>query len=509
MSNDAVDCITVRMYRHGFGDCFLLQFYHHDKRIFAMVIDCGIKHNTKSKDAPIEEVIEDLKTTLAAADGTAPVIDVLVATHEHWDHVAFFHPTKSPDFFKDFDIKQLWLAWTENPADSEAKTINSRLRKGAAALAVAASRLQAAESQESAQFKGLSGQGRMLKARKEFNGAMNEVLGFYGLSITKTSKSGIKYKPQSKVSVETEVAMQNLIKLGKRGSIKFLEPGTTVDPRRVPDGVQVYVLGPPRSSLINKSNPSSGADHETYFGIDNTGLAGFIDGLLQMGAADGPAKLASIDGPFKSNVGISATQASKHPFYKSTYFAPKERYRQIENSWLDAAGQFALQLDGAINNTSLVLAIEIESSGKVLLFPGDAQVGSWLSWHEYKWKIKRGGTTETVTAENLLNNTVLYKVSHHGSHNATVRDKGLEMMTHPELVTMIPEKEKSYNGILYQPLIDRLDELCKGRVIVSADSNHTPEKLIQKRPPQISAREWKEFKDNLTVEKLYVEYCIQ
>ena len=109
MSIEAVDCITVRMYRHGFGDCFLLQFYHHDKRVFAMLIDCGIKHNTTSKDAPIEEVIEDLKTTLTPEDGTAPVIDVLVATHEHWDHVAFFHPTTSPDFFKDFDIKQLWL----------------------------------------------------------------------------------------------------------------------------------------------------------------------------------------------------------------------------------------------------------------------------------------------------------------------------------------------------------------------------------------------------------------
>lgn len=237
MSNDSVDCITVRMYRHGFGDCFLLQFYHHDERVFAMVIDCGIKHNTKSTDAPILDVIQDLKNTLAAEDGTAPVIDVLVATHEHWDHVAFFHPTSSPDFFKDFEIKQLWLAWTENPSDPEAVTINSRLRKGTAALTIAASRLRAAESQESAQFKGISGQRSMLKARQEFNGAMNEVLGFYGLSITKTSKAGIKYKPQNKVSVETEVAMQNLIKLGKRGSIKFLEPGTTVDSRRVPDGV--------------------------------------------------------------------------------------------------------------------------------------------------------------------------------------------------------------------------------------------------------------------------------
>jgi hypothetical protein len=172
-------------------------------------------------------------------------------------------------------------------------------------------------------------------------------------------------------------------------------------------------------------------------------------------------------------------------------------------------GQFALQLDGAINNTSLVLAIELEGSGSVLLFPGDAQVGSWLSWHEHQWKVKRGDKTETVTAEDLLKNTVLYKVSHHGSHNATVKDKGLELMTHSDLVAMIPEKEKSYNGILYQPLIETLRKRCKGRVLISADAKFPPEDLVKKLPPELSAAEWKAFKADLTVERLYVEYTVR
>jgi len=38
----------------------------------------------------------------------------------------------------------------------------------------------------------------------------------------------------------------------------------------------------------------------------------------------------------------------------------------------------ALQLDNDTNNTSVALAIEFTDSGKVLLFPADAQVGSWL-----------------------------------------------------------------------------------------------------------------------------------
>ena len=175
-------------------------------------------------------------------------------------------------------------------------------------------------------------------------------------------------------------------------------------------------------------------------------------------------------------------------------------------------GQFALQLDGAVNNTSLVLAIELTESGKVLLFPGDAQVGSWLSWHEYKWKkTENEQLTKDVTAESLLKNTVLYKVSHHGSHNATVSDKGLEMMSHPELVAMIPEKEDSYNGILYKPLMDRLEKLCMGRVLVSADINYPPEALLaaDAKPDRLPKADWDAFRNKLTVEETFVEYIVK
>ena len=49
-----------------------------------------------------------------------------------------------------------------------------------------------------------------------------------------------------------------------------------------------------------------------------------------------------------------------------------------------------------------------------------------------------GGGTRTVTPDDLLARTVLYKVGHHGSHNATLREKGLELMTSRELAAMIP-----------------------------------------------------------------------
>src|SRR5437867_12940176 len=96
------------------------------------------------------------------------------------------------------------------------------------------------------------------------------------------------------------------------------------------------------------------------------------------------------------------------------------------------AAEFALNLDSDTNNTSLALAFEL-NDGRVLLFPGDAQVGNWESWHvdadgkPRSWQVNG----RDVIARKLLERTVLYKVGHHGSHNATLREQGLERMTDP------------------------------------------------------------------------------
>jgi uncharacterized protein YfiM (DUF2279 family) len=50
-----------------------------------------------------------------------------------------------------------------------------------------------------------------------------------------------------------------------------------------------------------------------------------------------------------------------------------------------------LQKFGRVDNTSLVLAIEL-ADGDVLLFAADAQVGNWLSWQDLTWSVD-GRTT--------------------------------------------------------------------------------------------------------------------
>ena len=69
----------------------------------------------------------------------------------------------------------------------------------------------------------------------------------------------------------------------------------------------------------------------------------------------------------------------------------------------------------------------------MLLFAADAQVGNWLSWQD----LKVDGRRQSVTGPDLLDRAMFYKVGHHGSHNATLKEKGLEKMKKLR-VAMIP-----------------------------------------------------------------------
>jgi hypothetical protein len=90
-------------------------------------------------------------------------------------------------------------------------------------------------------------------------------------------------------------------------------------------------------------------------------------------------------------------------------------------------------------NKSLVLAIEMVASRNVLLIVGEPQVGNWMSWLDRVWTVQEeNNETRTVRVLDLFNRTVLYKVGHHGSHNATLKTNGLERMIHDDLVAMIP-----------------------------------------------------------------------
>ena len=79
------------MYRQGLGDCFLISLPRTDgsKRPFYVMIDCGVILGTS-----------DPGTIMNAGDGQyrrshrQGEIDLLIATHEHWDHLSGFVQAK-------------------------------------------------------------------------------------------------------------------------------------------------------------------------------------------------------------------------------------------------------------------------------------------------------------------------------------------------------------------------------------------------------------------------------
>ena len=114
-----------------------------------------------------------------------------------------------------------------------------------------------------------------------------------------------------------------------------------------------------------------------------------------------------------------------------------------------------------------------------------------------------------MTVNDLLARTIFYKVGHHGNHNATLKDKGLELMQ-SDLIAMIPVDhdmavKKRWGLIPLTELVDRLEEKTHGRVLRSDDKATKAADLDKLRPKKIAADEWQAFTKRVTVTDLYYE----
>ena len=270
------------------------------------------------------------------------------------------------------------------------------------------------------------------------------------------------------------------------------------------ESVRVYVLGPPRDSeLLYKKDPRSGESYDPALAIASLAASKFLE------AVNGHRGLASSDEaqyPFSEGLKFRSPSASPAVLRKvmSSYRARKDAWRTIDDDWLGQAEALSLYLDSYTNNTSLVLAIELVKSGKVLLLAADAQRGNWVSWRDVKWS-KAGTTTD-----DLLARTVLYKVGHHGSHNATLVD-GLEKMTHPDLMALISVDKSDPNitkpagwKMPARNLMKRLGEKTSHRVLRMDGANTALND--PKKEPALSA--WKRVGVKPTQTALYVDLKI-
>jgi beta-lactamase superfamily II metal-dependent hydrolase len=463
--------VKIRMYRQGLGDCFLLAFATGAGRPFYMLIDCGVLLGTPDAGGKMRQVAESLR------DSTGGRIDVLVATHQHWDHLSGFDQAR--EVFDQIDFGEVWAGWTEDPGNELANRLRVRRRAHLQALSAAARSLRAVGAAPKAE-------------------TLESVLGFFG-------DLGVDGRPS-----RIELALDYVLGRGKPP--RYRTPGETVGLPGCP--ARVHVLGPPLDeALLLRSDPSHRASEVYEKRLALTEETAFFAAVL---AATEPVlspeqrELRDLSFPFDGVYRVDPDPAKRDEFFQDHYYGeagtPAEKemaWRQIEGDWLTSADNLALQLDSDTNNTSLALGIELSPGGKVLLFPGDAQVGNWLSWHHL----------DTLDAADLLRRTVFYKVGHHASHNATLREKGLELMARPDLVAMIPVDEQMAHrpkggnpdgwDMPFAPLLERLKEKTRGRFL-RADSGSPPAADLA----GLSAEEREAFSQSCVETPLYLEITI-
>ena len=454
---------VVRMYRvGGLGDCFLVAFGRAGRPPCHVLIDCGVFMGTPGGRERMVEIAEDIERV------TGGQLDVLVATHEHWDHLSGFQYAE--DVFRRLNINEVWLAWTEDPQHPLARTLRAQRHSSLRGLHAAVEQLQTLDSKHASEIR--------------------NVLAFSG---------------EEPEAIGKQIALVR--SLGD--TVRYCQPGQP--PLSLPgtSATRAFVLGPPEDQkLIRQSRPRKGDIYARN--PDANSVPPAVEASFYA-AVEGKATAAG-ERPFSAAFGASMNQALSDAhygtFFTEHYGVPHQeqpRWRQIQADWLLTAEDLALKLDNNTNNTSLALAFEL-GNGQVLLFPGDAQVGNCQSWQQVNWPM----LTPPVSGPDLLRRTVLYKVGHHASENATLAAQGLELMESEQLVALIPVDEtqaqqKSWH-MPYAPLHQRLLAKTHGRVL-RADTG------LPMRPETVPVRLWEPFAQRISQDpserKLWVQVVVE
>jgi beta-lactamase superfamily II metal-dependent hydrolase len=453
-SRSAAAVVTVRHYCQGIGDCHLLTFQKEDGALFRMLIDCGVHSSIAGGADLVRDIVADIK------EETGGRIDVLVISHEHWDHVSGF--SSAAELFAEFSIGEVWMAWTEDPNDADAVGLDKFKAQTLSALQGASRRLDA--TREASQF------------TVGLRDGLQSVLGFnFGAA-------------GERVRAARDAA----------GRLASNQPPVYLGPETAPFSIsglpnlRVYVLAPPR----NKASLRLEEKESEMYALSGKSAKQHLKALSAGLAANSADMEARTDdaAPFDPGLGNDLTAALEGGIdgdvaefvrrrYSGRLPSPSERraiddetatdqsWRRIDADWLGVAADLAIQLDRGINNSSLVLAFEAIDTGRVYLFPGDAQIGNWLSWKDVAWTVDNN----TVQAADLVARTVFLKVSHHGSRNATPEKRGLDLMTKPGLAAFIPTNKDDavkvhWGEMPYEAILTALAAKTSGRVIRADDS---------------------------------------
>jgi beta-lactamase superfamily II metal-dependent hydrolase len=294
------------------------------------------------------------------------------------------------DRWGEVEVSEVWMPWTEHPTDPEARKIRDKQSKKAKAIRAALAAMSAPVHLMEIVDNSLTNAKAMETLQRGFKG-----------------KTKLRYLPPK-----------------KRTEQSFLTDALP--------GVTVHAMGPSRDpEVIRDMDPPKGGAFE-----------------LRMAAASGGGGGGNGHGLFARGFELQgdALQVQLDAFKMTA-----RDLKSLEKVAEEDPFAVAVQLDKAVNGTSLLLMFEIGRAH--LLFPGDAQWGTWqnaLGDPEFR---------------ELLEKTNFLKVGHHGSHNATPRAFIEEIIGKNRFTAMVCTKEtKKFKKIPLTSLLDAIGERSGNRL---------------------------------------------
>ena len=291
--------------------------------------------------------------------------------------------------FEAFQIGEVWLPWTDDPDNARARQLENRL----AALV------------------------RWIDSEMALSPAAHDVL----------AREAILNLAQNATSMR---ALQGGFGDPKR--VRYLKLKDHLEPAAGVTGLQVDVLGPPEDEdFLKLMDPPPG------------------EGFLRATAGDRIEEIKIK--PFGNWWVRTPEEARGDADFNGVELLSPERLEDLHALATRDLDALSFKLDDARNNTSLVLLLRF--GGKTLLFPGDAQYGSWRWW------------LDNLKSADILGDVDFLKVAHHGSHNASPAD-AIDGLTGAP-AAMISTQISPFPSIPRTELLTRLDEVTNKRVVRS------------------------------------------
>jgi hypothetical protein len=343
------------MYNVGFGDCFLLSFNY--SAPVANPADAADRRDARHIlfDFGSTSRARSRLTLKAVGDqierDCGGRLDAIVMTHRHRDHLSGFGAASTQKIIRKLDPRLVVRPWTENP------------------------RLKATAGQvDGAAIAGHATADDLLLARLREGQEVAQRIVERSKTEQRMGSSDLVQLADDEVANAAAVTELDRLAAGRRGEYLSVKRETRLG--TIVPGVSFRVLGPPRP----RDWPAVAKQTEDS---DEFWLA-----------KDGQVKR------------LFATPAAtdQGPLGTSRWII--ERLRQDEQGQVAGLVRW---LDDALNNTSVILLIEV--GGHTLLFGGDAQIENW------GWALRQAKRDSELGA--ALSKVDLYKVGHHGSRNAT------------------------------------------------------------------------------------------